>query len=186
MSGQRQVEPAAPGALSNILGQIFARRRGGAWSLLAGFCLAPLWQVYKRLVRRPIMARTWMGAYIMLDPDSVTASRFVYEGEPDREVLKGAGGHFARGGIRIGLFECHTDDTLRGVLALLAPLGYKVFDGPREIVAAGVERSRDLFFVRGDLAQAYRRCLTELIEHGATAWRTKIGSGKNVRDGLGQ
>jgi len=295
------------GGLYNILGQILLRRRFGLASLLAGPFLAVLWQIYKRTVGRPITIRTWMGPRFVLRPDSVTSSRFVYEGQPDRdyidvlayfsggdasfvdvganagmysvllselfprawlfepnpvavklarenlvvngveptfmivemavsdcpgrarfpilstadpaarledgppgeddgstrevevttldlalpqrgeyvlkvdaegydcEVLQGATGHLARGGIRAGLFECHTDETLACVLGVLRGFGYRVFDGPREISAPGAERGRDLFLIRGDLVDAYLVHLHALMVRGGTGWRPMDG-----------
>lgn len=74
-------------ASRDVLSQILSRRRFGLRSVCAGLGLALLWQMYKRLVRLPIVLTTWKGTLFLLEPNSVTSSRFVYERRPDESFI---------------------------------------------------------------------------------------------------
>lgn len=74
--------------VGDVLGQILNRRRYGLGCLLAGFALAPLWQFYKRTVCLPLVLTTWKGTLFLLEPRSITSSRFVYELRPDERFIE--------------------------------------------------------------------------------------------------
>ena len=80
--------PSALKPFGNVLSQIRNRRRYGLGSLCAGFALAILWQAYKRMVRLPLMLTTWKGTLFLLEVDSITSSRFVYEQRPDERFVE--------------------------------------------------------------------------------------------------
>lgn len=268
----------------NILGQVLLRRRFGPLSVIAGLVLAPLWQLYKRLIGRPVVITTYKGTKFRLDCNSITSSRFVYERKPDfefvsvlasfadektafvdvggnvglftvllcrdfqkgwlfepnpvaaaaarrnldlndmagtfevveaavgkedgavqfpvldtpdpvarigtpgstgkmmevrmlhldgflpsdgsyvvkidaeghdAEVIAGFKGAFSEKRVKIALFECKTDDILAEILGIVCPLGYEVRDGERPLTSPVVDRNRDLFIIRADLAERY-------------------------------
>ena len=74
--------------VGDVLGQILNRRRYGLSSLLVGFALAPLWQLYKRIIGLPLVLTTWKGTLFLLEPKSITSSRFVYELHPDERFIE--------------------------------------------------------------------------------------------------
>ena len=74
--------------VGDVLGQILNRRRYGLSSLLVGFALAPLWQLYKRIIGLPPVLTTWKGTLFLLEPKSITSSRFVYELRPDERFIE--------------------------------------------------------------------------------------------------
>ena len=74
--------------VGDVLGQILNRRRYGLSSLLVGFALAPLWQLYKRIIGLPLVFTTWKGTLFLLEPKSITSSRFVYELRPDERFIE--------------------------------------------------------------------------------------------------
>lgn len=96
--------------LSNIAGQILLRRKRGVGSIVAGFALAGLWQVYKRCGGPAFTATTYRDTRILIDPQSVTSSRFVYEGRPDEQFIEilaafgGAGTAFVDVGANVGMY----------------------------------------------------------------------------------
>ena len=113
-------------SVGDVLGQILNRRNYGLGCLLAGLALAPLWQLYKRLVGLPLVLTTWKGTLFLLEPRSITSSRFVYELRPDErfiETLAAFAGNteenvtFVDVGANVGLFTtllCRT--FTRGVM----------------------------------------------------------------------